>query len=420
VLGLPVPTGHQSSSAGTRFVIEFDTSPPTPTQTPDADVNDDGIVDSVDLMVLMEQWHVGERITPTVTDSPEPTDTVTPTLTPTDSPQPTDTPTPTPTGTWVLTSIEMLSVAAGTFTMGRTDAGDDRNGFSNELPLHDVTLSAYQIGKYEVTNGQYCDVLNWALPRGYLENDSGGAYTGGFVHASGQILLKVSSTYCQISYTDGTFVSESGQGSSMENHPVVEVTWFGCVAFCNWLSEKEGLTPCYDLSTWELTVPFPNGYRLPTEAEWERAAAWGDKHWIYGFMSDTLNGKARCNYFDDDPDWVNPLALPAYPYTSLVSWFDGANVSPNAGVQTQDSPSPVGCYDMSGNVWEWCQDWYSSTYYSGGDMVNPTGPESASYKMVRGGGWNNRFQYCRSAFRSYYYSRDYTQYDRGFRVSRTP
>jgi len=305
-------------------------------------------------------------------------------------------------------TIEMVSVPAGTFTMGRRDDGDDGTyGHSDELPLHQVTLSAYQIGKYEVTNGQYCAVLNWALGRGYLKNSSGGAYTGGDVYASGgYALLYVSDSYCQIQYSGGTFTWKSRTGSggatfSMESHPVVDVTWYGTVAFCNWLSEKEGLTPCYNLSTWALTVPYPNGYRLPTEAEWERAAAWdGSKHWIYGFLSDTLTGKNRCNYYDGNPSYVNPLGLTTYPYTSPVGWFNGTNVSPNGSVQTVNSPSPVGAYDMSGNAWEWCQDWYNSSYYSGGAMTNPTEPGSGSYRLLRGGGWYNYFYGCRSADRA--------------------
>jgi formylglycine-generating enzyme required for sulfatase activity len=286
--------------------------------------------------------------------------------------------------------------------MGRRDDGDDGTyGYSDELPRHQVTLSAYQIGKYEVTNGQYCGVLNWALGRGYLKNSSGGAYTGGTVYSAGQALLS-GDLYSDVVYSVGggfSWKTRAGTGGnySMENHPVINVTWYGCVAFCNWLSEKEGLTPCYNLSTWALTVPYPNGYRLPTEAEWERAAAWdGSKHWIYGFLSDTLTGKNRCNY-----TYVNPLGLTGYPYTSPVGWFNGTNVSPNGSVQTVNSPSPVGAYDMSGNAWEWCHDRYGS--YSSAAQSDPTGPGSGSSRVLRGGGWPFGFASCRAAPRYDYY-----------------
>jgi len=331
--------------------------------------------------------------------------------------------------------VEMVDVPATTFTMGRRDDGDDGTyGYSDELPRHQVTLSAYLIGKYEVTNGQMCDVLNWALGRGYLENSSGGAYAGGDVYASGQRLLVVSDLYCQIQYTGSAFTWKSQTGSggvnySMGNHPVVDVTWYGCVAFCNYLSEKEGRTPCYNLSTWALTVPYPNGYRLPTEAEWERVAAWdGSKHWIYGFVSDTLTGKNRCNYYDSNPGYVNPLGLTEWPYTSPVGWFNGTNMSPNGSVPTVDSPSPspVGAYDMSGNVWEWCQDWYHTSYYgapSDGSSWE-TQQSGYPYRVLRGGGWRgSSFPDCRSAARGSNppapgdWGSDYRHY--GFRLSRT-
>ena len=322
-------------------------------------------------------------------------------------------------------AIEMVSVPAGTFTMGRRDDGDDGTyGDSTELPRHQVTLSAYQIGKYEVTNGQYCDVLNWALGRGYLKNSSSGAYTGGDVYASGGfLLLAVSDSQCQIQYSGGSFTWKSRIGSgnanySMENHPVVDVTWYGAVAFCNWSSEKEGLTPCYNLRTWALTVPYPNGYRLPTEAEWERAAAWdGSKHWVYSFISDTLTGKNRCNYWDiyASGTHVNPLGL-THPYTSPVGWFNGTNVSPNGSVQTVNSPSPVGAYDMGGNVWEWCHDWYGS--YSSDAQSDPTGPGSGIARVERGGGWYNFFHQFRSASRSLLYTLpDYWNSSFGFRLA---
>jgi len=316
-------------------------------------------------------------------------------------------------------SIPLVYVPSGTFTMGARDDGDDGTyRYSDELPRHEVTLSAYYIGKYEITNEQYCEVLNWAKGMGYLENSGGGSYTGGNVYKNGYILLYVDS-YCQIVYSDGSFTWKYRDGYSMENHPVVVVSWYGSVAFCNWLSEKEGKTPAYNLSTWELVNKNGGGYRLPTEAEWERAAAWdGSKHWIYGYTSDNGNNRNRYNHYDDlgGTGYVNPLGLSDYPYTSPVGWFNGVNISPNGSVQTINSPSPVGCYDMSGNVWEWCHDWYSSTYYNGGAMIDPNGPASGSYLVLRGGGWDYSAQSCRSADRSDY-DPTYADYDIGFRVA---
>jgi len=332
---------------------------------------------------------------------------------------------------------DTVPVGTGTFTMGRTASGDDATyGSADELPQHEVTLGAYQIGKYEVTNKEYCDVLNWAKAKGYLYADVAGTpwtglssiYAGGTT-GSRYLAVNVTSTTCNILYSGGVFKSKTCVGLpgttsyAMDTHPMVELSWCGAVAFCNWLSEWQKLTPCYDMNSpdWPLVVapPTPGGYRLPTEAEWERAAAWdGSKHWVYSFISDTLTGKDRVNYWDSAPDYVNPLGLTTEPYTSPVGWFNGVNVSPNGSVATVDSPSPVGAYDMSGNVSEMCHDRFSSTYYSGGSMTNPTGPATGTSRVVRGGTYPVNRGYSRSADRT---SSGLTTPNkgRGFRLTRS-
>jgi formylglycine-generating enzyme required for sulfatase activity len=318
---------------------------------------------------------------------------------------------------------KMIHIAAGDFDMGRTSAGDDAAyGQSEELPVHTVMLSAYEIGKYEVTNQQVCDVYNWANGQGYFTTVDATTAT-----AFGQELLDLDSGNCHIQFSGGVFSAETRTGLpgtttySMADHPVVMISWYGAVAYCNWLSEIQGLTPVYNTGTW--TANFANnGYRLPTEAQWERAAAWdGSKHWIYGFTSDTLTGKDRANCYDSNPNCVNPLGLTGYPYTSSVGWFDGVNVSPNGSVSTVDSPSPVGCYDMSGNVFEWCHDWYDGNYYTTGGPPwdDPAGPGSGTDRVLRGGSWHDNPEYCRSASRSYATPDDRSDAF-GFRVVRTP
>ncbi len=321
-----------------------------------------------------------------------------------------------------LVSYEMVQVPAGTFTMGNSGVGDDAtDNISDELPQHQVTLSAYEIGKFEVTNKQYCDLLNWALAQGFLKDSTGDGWAGaGEIYAGSNLqqIAQLGEVVSNIRYLNGTFSPVTRVGLPdqtdypMDTHPMIGVTWYGAVAFCNWLSQTEGLTLCYDMTTvnWPLTVapPTPGGYRLPTEAEWERAGAWdGYKHWIYGFSSNTNERVDQCNGFRGayvDDAYVNPLGLSlgvygaSTPCTSPVGWFNGVNVSPHFDVTTVNSVSPSGCYDMSGNASEWCGDWYGS--YGSATQMNPTGSASSSYRVIRGGSWRSSlWDRCRSAHR---------------------
>lgn len=321
---------------------------------------------------------------------------------------------------------EMISVPASTFQMG--DPWNE--GDSYERPVHSVYLDAYQIGKYEVTNREYADVLNWANAQGYLTNSTGGAYTGGVIYAYGVPIAdtQASSEYSQITYNSGVFAVRSRIGYndrsfSMANHPVVMVSWYGAVAYCSWLSEQQGLQPCYNMIYFTRYEPLRNGYRLPTEAEWERAAAWdGSRHWRYGMTSDTID-ITRANFYDSalTDSYANPLGLQSYPYTSPVGWYNGLNAARISVpvTLTENSPSPVGAYDMSGNAWEWCHDWWYRSYTT--ELVtNPTGPASGSYRLLRGGSWSNNGYNCRTAGRDYASNPDNRYAYNGFRISRTP
>jgi len=307
--------------------------------------------------------------------------------------------------------------------MGRTFSGDDETiGFRNELPVHTVTLSAYEIGKYEVTNQQYCDVLNYAIAsdRNYLRTNENAVWTGsGEIYAGDNLqrILAFKDAACNIQFSAGSFspktrVGASGMNYSMGTHPVGDVTWYGAAVFCNWLSEIQGLSAVYNPGTKAWAADFANnGYHLPTEAQWERAAAWdGSKHWIYSFTSDTLTANDQVNYYRN-----NPLGLIAYPLTSPAGWFDGVNVSPNGNIITINSVSPVGCYGMSGNVWEWCHDWFAA--YNGAAVIDPQGAASSDNRVFRGGGcYSDRYS-CRSAQRSASEPKSASS-SRGFRIAR--
>ena len=290
-----------------------------------------------------------------------------------------------------IAAPSMQAVAAGTFAMGdHWDIGAD-----NEQPVHDVTLSPYEIATYECTNSEYAAVLNWALDQGYISGDSDFA-----VVYNGVSVLNLGEGYL-IEYADGAYTVPTRDGHSMEGHPVVGVSWYGAVAYCNWLSEARGLEPCYDLSDWTLVDADAGGYRLPTEAEWECAAAWDNgTFWRYGNSSDTLS-QGAVNYFS-----ANPLELTAEPYTSPVGYYSG---------QT----SPAGCYDMSGNAYEWVHDWYAEDYYTtcSDGVIDPLGPASGTLRMMRGGSWRIFSSGCRTTLRqdrSALHAYNYV----GFRVAR--
>jgi len=291
------------------------------------------------------------------------------------------------------TTPQMVSVPAGSFEMG--DPWNERH--DKEWPVHTVTLSAYEIGKYEVTNSEYVDMLNWALAQGYLTTTA----SSSAVTAYGHRLLELDDSDCQISYCGGEFWVEERDGYSMEDHPVVEMSWYGAAVYCNWLSEANGLQPCYNTSTWNCDFS-KNGYHLPTEAQWERAAAWdGSRHYRYGNGSDSISCSSA-NYYHGH-GYCNPLGLSSYPYTSPVGYYTGAT-------------SPVGCYDMSGNVWDLCNDrWYR--VYTSDPVTNPTGPSSGSHRVSRGGSWGRDDYHVRTAERGRFEPTG-TAYHYGFRVAR--
>ena len=169
------------------------------------------------------------------------------------------------------------------------------------------------------------------------------------------------------------------------------MTWYDAVEYCNALSEQEGLTPCYNLSDWSCDFS-ADGYRLPTEAEWEYAARGGmnwEDNYRYSGTTDNLGDYA---------------------------WYYS-----NSGGQTHEvgtkGPNQLGINDMTGNVWEWCNDWYSSSYYGSSPSNNPTGPDSGSPRVERGGSWNGNASYCRVANR-FYLNPGFSYYYIGFRVLR--
>jgi len=249
----------------------------------------------------------------------------------------------------------MVPVTGGTFTMGCRDEKRDGACEDDEKPAHEVTLSDFQIGKYEVTNEEYAAFLN-----AYgSQSARAGSYAGETLieeHRWG--LQKQGSTWAP--------------ATGYEKHPVINVTWYGATEYARWLSEKTG-----------------RSYRLPTEAEWEYAARGGQPgkrdEYLYSGSSEVAD----------------------------VAWYgsnSGNSTKPVGGLKANE----LDLFDMSGNVWEWCSDVYVA--YTSGAQTNPRGPGTGSDRVFRGGSWGNYAQFCRVALRGNY-SPGARDSDVGFRLS---
>jgi formylglycine-generating enzyme required for sulfatase activity len=281
----------------------------------------------------------------------------------------------------------MVLIPAGSFTMG--NCMNPSEGYSDELPLHTNTLSAFYMDQYEVTEALWDEVYQWAITNGYsFENVGSGKAT---------------------------------------NHPVHTVNWWDVAKWSNARSEKAGRTPAYyteaaqtNIYRTGLTnvqndwVKWTAGYRLPTEAEWEKAARGGASGHRFPW-SDTDNIKhSRANYYAATNSYAYDVSpTPAfhpdydeggYPYTSPVGSF---------------AANGYGLYDMAGNLWEWCWDWYDYTCYTASPGTDPRGPATGSYRVVRGGGWYDYAGYCRTAFRNVNYPSGRSLY-LGFRCALPP
>ena len=299
---------------------------------------------------------------------------------------------------------DMVYIPYGGFEMGDHF---DPEGRTDELPVHGVLLDAFFMSKYEITNQQYCDYLNSAYPAQIKVE-------GGLVYATDDTSnifpycdTSTASSGSQINYSEGVFSVNIKDGTTdMSNHPMVKVSWYGAVAYCNWRSSEGGYEACYNLSTWACDFT-KKGYRLATEAEWEYAARGGENSPYYRYPWGDSIDCSMANYNYDVCD--DPYETGASPWTTPVGYYDG-NQTP-AGI---DMANGYGLYDMTGNVWEWCNDWYDY-YYDTSPFDNPTGPVSGGFPVLRGGGWRADADECRVARRhgSFPDDRDSTY---GFRI----
>jgi len=285
---------------------------------------------------------------------------------------------------------DMVFIPGGTFAMG-----DNFNeGVSSEWPVHTVTVDSFYVGKYELTNGQYCDYLNSAMSQGIIRVTSGVVYKAGSGTTYPYCDTSTSSSLSQIAYSGGVFTVRSKGGRGMANDPMVHVSWYGAAAYCNWRSQEEGKEQCYNLSTLDCDFE-KKGYRLATEAEWEYGARGGfsGRRFPWG---DTIS-HSQANYRSESGYSYDVSPTGGYHPT----WNDG--VYPYTAPAGSFAANGYGLYDMAGNAWEWCNDWYSGLYYSSSPTNNPTGPIGGAYRVLRGGGaWGINAYYCRVAYRDYY------------------
>ena len=223
---------------------------------------------------------------------------------------------------------ELVHIPAGNFLMGSDEGRED------ELPLHQVWVDAFAMGKYPVTNREYACFLE--------------------------------------ATTHGTPPRWNDPRFNHPHQPVVAVSWFDAVAYCTWLSQ-------------ETEKP----YRLPTEAEWERAARGGVEGWRYPWGNDL-------------PDWMNP--------------YGRGDRLETPDVVGQDPPNAYGLHNMGDLVHVWCADWYAPDYYQRSPTRNPQGPSAGIRRASRGGSWRHRIRVTRCTARSSL-PPDRTFTDYGFRVA---
>jgi formylglycine-generating enzyme required for sulfatase activity len=293
--------------------------------------------------------------------------------------------------------MKLVLIPAGEFMMGSGEPAADilakfpqynrtPEWFNDEFPQHRVRITRpFYVGAYEVTNAQFQKFVDATGYKTQAEREE--------VHPLGSGGWGFNQAEQKFEGRDMKYNWHNPGFAIQDDAPVVNVTWNDAIAFCRWLSEKEGKT-----------------YRLPTDAEWEYAARAGTKtrYW----SGDDPDSLARIANVADASFF---RAIPTYyPREKTISTDDGQVFPAKVGSYP---PNAFGLYDVHGNVWEWTNDWWSDDYYAQSPVDDPPGPATGTEKVRRGGAWHTAPLFCRITFRNY--NRIESRYPNlGFRVVR--
>jgi len=267
----------------------------------------------------------------------------------------------------IIAQDNMILISGGSYKMGDFTG----NSFANERPVHDVFLDAFYMSKYQLTVGEFRDFV-----------EESGYVTDCEKKKEGKVFLVENGR--QKFYVDSLASWQYVGYVPNDNQPVTFVSWIDAVTYCNWRSKKENLTCCYqiigDSVFWDKSA---KGYRLLTEAEWEFVARSGGKNYKFAWGNDSIpmiNGqkaanikcetfkKANWTYVNLKPVWKGYES--GHIYTSPVGSF---------------APNELGIYDICGNVYEWCWDWYGD--YRENPVQNPDGPATGKARVCRNVGY---------------------------------
>ena len=274
-------------------------------------------------------------------------------------------------------SDNMVLIPGGSFQMGSNDGRDDQK------TVHEVLISNFYLSKYEVTVEEFKQFIDATGYQTDADQDGGSdAWDGGVWTKAAGVNWK-----CDL--------EGKPRPNTEYNHPVIHVSWNDATEYSKWLSKKTGLN-----------------YRLPTEAEWEYAAGNGSKHTKYSWGNGNPSGKQGGNVSDE-------TGATKFNWTkSAENIFVGYNDAYAATAPVGSfNPNELGLFDMSGNVWEWCQDWYAIDYYNNSPGSNPVGPASGSYRVCRGGSCGGSPARLRVAYRNFRTPNDRSN-GIGFRLAR--